>query len=111
MGSKAGSVVGLIAFNRPTTITACYHSDSSIQEKRKGLFELEPGQASLIAEIAEPADAETVIEKNIITASGKPGSVDKGELEERGVRLAVQPANPSARGLSATGLHTNHSIC
>ena len=29
------------------------------------------------------------VEKNILTAPGRPGSVDKGEREERGVRLAI----------------------
>ncbi len=36
-----------------------------------------------------PLAVETQIEKNILTAPGRPGSVDKGEREERGVRLAI----------------------
>jgi hypothetical protein len=30
----------------------------------------------------------------LLTAPGKPGSVDKGEREERGVRLAISTKKP-----------------
>jgi hypothetical protein len=43
----------------------------------------------LIAEIVDPKDTITKIETNFLIAPGKPGSVDKGEREERGVRLAI----------------------
>jgi hypothetical protein len=73
---------------KPAKITSYLHSDNAIVE-RNGRFEFEPGDTSLIAEIVEPQGLETVIEKNILTAPGRPGSVDKGEREERGVRLAI----------------------
>lgn len=74
---------------RPTAITSYLHSDNSIIE-RNGAFEFEPGgRTSLLVEILKPEGLVTKIEKNILTAPGRPGSVDKGEREERGVRLAV----------------------
>ena len=36
-----------------------------------------------------PAMFTTSIEENFLTAPGRPGSVDKGEREQRGVRLAI----------------------
>lgn len=76
----------------PKTITSYLHSDNLIVEKAKNIFEFEPNGTSLFAEIMSPKDIETKIEKNVLTAPGRPGSVDKGEREERGVRLAVSTA-------------------
>lgn len=76
-----------IKTTKPAKITSYLHSDTAIVER--GNFEFEPGKPSLFAEILEPKSLDTVIEKNILTAPGRPGSVDKGEREERGVRLAI----------------------
>ena len=74
----------------PQTITSYLHADDKIEESSNGKFVLEPGgKASLLTTIEKPAMFTTMIEKNILTAPGRPGSVDKGEREERGVRLAV----------------------
>lgn len=74
---------------RPQTITAFLHADNSITKNSDAAFIFEPNGTSLFVEVLEPNDFETTIEKNILTAPGRPGSVDKGEREERGVRLAV----------------------
>ncbi len=74
---------------QPEIITALLHADNKIVEQSKNIFEFEPNGTSLLAEILAPSDFTTKIEKNILTAPGKPGSVDKGEKEERGVRLNV----------------------
>jgi hypothetical protein len=73
---------------KPAKITSYLHSDTAIVDKNGG-FEFEPGVTSLFIDILDPKGVETVIEKNILTAPGRPGSVDKGEREERGVRLAI----------------------
>lgn len=73
---------------KPTKITSYLHSDTAIVE-REGKFEFEPGKLSLFVEILEPKNLDAAIEKNILTAPGRPGSVDKGEREDRGMRLAI----------------------
>ena len=78
-----------IVTERPLTITSYLHADNAIAEKSRGVFDFEPGGTSLWAEILAPEKFVAVVEKNILTAPGRPGSVDKGEREERGVRLAV----------------------
>lgn len=78
-----------ITTSKPQIITSYMHADSKIVEKGKNIFELEPGSTSLIAEILSQAAFDTKVEKNMLIAPGKPGSVDKGETEERGVRLAI----------------------
>lgn len=78
--------------NQPKTITSYFHADNQIGSKSKTMFEFEPGGTVLSTEILAPKDFTAVVEKNILTAPGRPGSVDKGEREERGVRLAVSTA-------------------
>ncbi len=79
-----------IKTDSPKAVTSYLHSDNSITEK-DGQFEFEGGRPALIAEIVEPRLVESVIGPNFLTAPGRPGSVDKGEREQRGVRLAISP--------------------
>ena len=78
-----------IETNSPQIVTSYLHSDNLIDQISPKGFSLEPSGTSLLAEIIAPEMFDSKIEKNILTAPGKPGSVDKGEREERGVRLAV----------------------
>ena len=89
---------------KPGTITSYLHSDTSIVSKNKRIFEFEPGGTSLLAEIVQPENAEVKIEKNILTAPGRPGSVDKGEREERGVRLSIGTPAPVSSAIFVTKL-------
>lgn len=79
-----------IALSTAMKITSYLHSDNRI-DKRGGSFKFEPGKPNFWVEILEPKDVDATIEKNILTAPGRPGSVDKGGREERGVRLAISP--------------------
>lgn len=79
-----------IKTDRPQLVTSYLHSDNSIIEKGGG-FEFEGGRPSLFVEILEPKLYDSVIGPNFLTAPGRPGSVDKGEREQRGVRLAISP--------------------
>lgn len=76
-------------------ITSYLHADNLITNKGRGMFDFEPGKPSLMVTLADFANYDTVIEKNILTAPGRPGSVDKGEREERGTRLAISPRTKS----------------
>lgn len=89
------TVTDYVKTSEPQIITSYLHADNLITEKSKNIFEFEPKGTSLLAEIVSPQEYETKIEKNILTAPGKPGSVDKGEREERGVRLAVSTTKPT----------------
>lgn len=82
-----------IKTDRPQTITSYLHSDSSIVEKIGG-FEFESGSPNLLVELLEPKPCDCVIGPNFLTAPGRPGSVDKGEREQRGVRLAISSRQP-----------------
>ena len=78
-----------IETEKEQTITAFLHADKTITKQSANSFAFEPNGTSLIVDLLAPTDLETQIEKNILTAPGKPGQVDKGEREERGVRLAI----------------------
>ena len=83
------TVTDSIETDRPQKITSFLHSDQKISEGSDGTFIFEPGGTQLRVEVAKPADLEAKNEINFLTAPGRPGSVDKGEREERGVRLAL----------------------
>lgn len=77
-----------VRLSKPARIASFLHSDNLITGSG-GKFKFEPGKTSLSVEIGTPETFDPVIEKNILTAPGRPGSVDKGEREERGMRLSL----------------------
>ncbi|MBA3633973.1 MAG: DUF4962 domain-containing protein [Acidobacteria bacterium] len=78
-----------VELNQPQIITSFLHADNEIKQLSGKTFLFEPNGTSLLTEIIAPKQLDAKIEKNILTAPGRPGSVDKGEREERGVRLAI----------------------
>jgi len=75
-----------ITTSKPETVTSYLHADELIATQAAGVFTLGPG---LLAAFNSTTPVTTTIEKNLLTAPGPPGAVDKGEVEERGVRLAI----------------------
>lgn len=88
------TVTDTIATSKPQVVTAYLHADDKIIPRREGIFELTPGTPSLLAQVSASVPVDTKVEKNILTAPGPPGSVDKGPREERGVRLAASTSKP-----------------
>ena len=83
-----------VKLEKPQIVTSFLHADNKIVQNGKNIFEFEPDGTSLLTEILAPKTFETKIEENILTAPGKPGSVDKGEREKRGWRVAVSTGQP-----------------
>ncbi len=83
------TVKNSVDLERPQIVTSYLHSDNLIERGLGDLFTFEPGSTSLSVGFSGSEKVSTKIEKNILIAPGKPGSVDKGEREERGVRLAI----------------------
>ena len=86
-----------IETDSPKIITSFLHADNLINQLSPNKFVFEPNGTSLLAEIIAPKLFDAKNEKNILTAPGKPGSVDKGEREERGVRLAISTKEKVAK--------------
>ena len=83
-----------IQTDRPEIITSYLHSDTSIVQKNDRFIFEGGGKPSLSAEILGSSLFDTSIGPNFLTAPGPPGSVDKGEREQRGVRLAISTKQP-----------------
>jgi hypothetical protein len=83
-----------IQTDRPEIITSYLHGDTSIVQQNDGFIFEGAGKPSLSAEILGSSLFDTSIGPNFLTAPGPPGSVDKGEREQRGVRLAISTKQP-----------------
>jgi len=70
------------------------HADEKIERSGEKQFVIKAGEVSLRVMISDPARCHPIIEPNLLTAAGNPGSVDKGERQQRGERLAVSTTNP-----------------
>jgi hypothetical protein len=79
----------------PRLFTALLHADESIERKGPNRFLIDAGSARLDVQIVQPERAATRIEENVLTAPGRPGSVDKGERQVRGQRLALSTPAPA----------------
>ncbi len=83
-----------LASKEPRVFTSLLHGDERIEQSGKNRFVIKAGEIGLRVLIAEPEESSTKIEPNLLTAAGKPGSVDKGERQQRGKRLAVSTVRP-----------------
>ncbi|MBV9927782.1 MAG: heparinase II/III family protein [Acidobacteria bacterium] len=81
----------------PRTFTALVHADDVLKREGAGRFSIDASGARLDILIEAPKDARAVVEENVLTAPGPPGSVDKGERQVRGRRLAVSTPTPQTR--------------
>lgn len=91
------TVIDEVETAAPKIITSYLHADNSIVKSPNNSFLFEAPNTNLLVKILPPLAVETKIEKNILTAPGRPGSVDKGEREERGVRLAISTREKVAK--------------
>lgn len=76
--------------------TSMLHADDKIEENSQNRFTIRAGESRMTVEIREPAAFSAKIEPNFLTSAGAPGSVDKGERQQRGERLAISTAKPSS---------------
>jgi len=69
------------------------HADDSIEPNRTNDFAIKAGAAKLVIERGrDSTPTQAAIESNTLTAPGPPGSVDKGERQERGRKLVLTTA-------------------
>jgi hypothetical protein len=83
-----------IAASTPKVFTEFLHSDMTVVPGAERQFVITVNKVPLHAEVLAPADAVTKVEPNVVMGPGRPGSVDKGTLEQRGERVVV--ATPKA---------------
>lgn len=90
--------------SEPQIITSFLHADNLINKLSDNTFMFEPTGTNLLVKLVEPTAFNAIIEKNILTAPGRPGSVDKGKREERGLRLAISTGRKTAKARFVTEL-------
>ncbi len=90
----------------PAVITSVLHADDRLvsegrsksegplQHRSPKRFRITVGDARLAIEPLEPVDTTTTIASNNVTAPGPPGAVNKGEQQERGVKLLISTSHP-----------------
>lgn len=88
-------ITDALAAREPRVFTSLLHADEKVSEETGRQYLLRNGNAGLLVEVLPPSDALTRIEPNYLTAPGPPGSVDKGDRQQRGERLAVANAKPA----------------
>jgi len=79
---------------KPSTITSIIHADGGLRKENNGSFTINEKSVKLLIEPQEPKQLQESIEPNVVTAPGPPGSVDKGERQERGQKLLLSTAKP-----------------
>lgn len=79
---------------QPQTFTSLLHADAKIEKAEQNRFAIVAAGAKLNVEIRLPENARAVVEPNVVTGAGRPGSVDKGERQQRGERLAISTDKP-----------------
>ncbi len=84
-----------INLTRSQIITSYLHADDTIAGRGNSIFEFGSGRPVMLASVESTLPFATKIEKNILIAPGPPGAVDKGQAEERGIRLALSTTGPT----------------
>ncbi len=83
-----------VDLSKPATIASVLHSDGEFRKEANGTFSINAGDVRLVIDPAEPRELQSTISPNVVTAPGPPGSVDKGERQERGQKLMLSTVKP-----------------
>jgi hypothetical protein len=88
-GTRRFSVEDAITTREAKPIQWFLHSDVPVEEA-SGAFGLGGWSPSLVARITSPADGRASVEKTLLTAPGRPGSITAGPEEQRGYHLKLE---------------------
>jgi hypothetical protein len=105
-----------VELSNPGEIAVVFHSDTTIERTSRSQlnsllqhqgnqrFRIEAGHVSLFIEPLQPATLFANVSPNTLIAAGPPGSVDKGERQERGQRLILSTGRPAKSARIVTQL-------
>jgi hypothetical protein len=79
---------------KPVTITSVIHGDGGLKKESEQRFVIDRRGTKLWIDLIDPKEVESAIAVNTVTAPGPPGSVDKGEQQERGQKLLISTRRP-----------------
>ena len=95
--SKQFEIRDYLETAQPQTFTLLLHADKTIQPAGKNRFVINTPGADLSLNLRLPGSAATKIEPNYLIGPGRPGSVDRGERQQRGERLAITTAETATQ--------------
>jgi len=89
----------------PSVLTLLLHADEHLENGTGNQFRIQAGRVKLLVdaqmeetkEISRPKQFQSAIVINDVTAPGPPGSVDKGERQERGQKLVLTTPLPVSK--------------
>ncbi|MBI4476197.1 MAG: heparinase II/III family protein [Acidobacteria bacterium] len=82
-----------IEVERPTLIESYLHADTPISSSGND-FVIQQGGVQLRGQIASQTPLRTRAGETNLTSPGKPGSIEKGETDQRGYEIVIQTASP-----------------
>jgi heparinase II/III-like protein/uncharacterized protein DUF4962 len=86
---------------KPAMLTLLLHADDEIEKLDDTRFDIVAGGVKLLVqpsiEIPPGTQFKTAVERNVVTAPGPPGAVDKGEQQSRGKKLLLVSSLPVSR--------------
>jgi hypothetical protein len=74
---------------KPFIVISVFHADGGLKKESDQRFVIDRRGTKLWIDLIEPKEVESAIAVNTVTAPGPPGSVDKGEQQERGQKLLI----------------------
>ena len=94
-----------LEFASPHRFSEVLHTDTTFAQKGPERFTSTIGSQSLGVEVRSSVAGSAKAEPNIVMGPGRPGSVDKGTLEQRGERLVFTSETPSTKATFDWLLH------
>ncbi len=88
------TIVDEVETQRPAIISSLLHSDTTFEQEAGHRFVTNVSAKKLRIDVLAPQRPNTSIEANILTAAGAPGSVDKGQRQQRGQKLTISTNQP-----------------
>src|SRR5216683_3902677 len=79
----------IVESTSPHLYTEVLHSDAKINPIAEQKYRTKINDVALHIHLLSPLGAASKVEQNVVMGPGRPGSVDKGSLEQRGERLVV----------------------
>src|SRR5437016_3754028 len=81
--------------SNPAILTLLLHVDDRFEKKAANRFVVDATGVKMLIDLSEPKESKAALEANALTAPGPPGSVDKGERQERGQKLSISTTMPT----------------
>ncbi len=103
------TVADELTSREPQLFTSLLHADGPVRGEGPRRFVFDAARASLVVEVLAPERLSATVEENVLTAPGRPGSVDKGERQVRGNRLALSTTTPATSARLVVRLRANLS--